>query len=202
MSLIFHSYTAIAIAIAITAPPHGYISHTHGHPHSVPLNKPPLRVHGWSISGSALSMASKTNLSMTSNKLLTTFNGFRSATFTSARPVSNSVTPRGSCTFLHRLLTFRNIVAKIITHRGKANSNVPILTRYQLEHGLTPEGRYDESRADEVGSSGSYDTFYTETSGGKYVPRAIFADLDPSVWGKHIPRALILISIGSAIDPG
>jgi len=65
--------------------------------------------------------------------------------------------------------------------RTKANSNVPIPTRYQLEHGLTPEGRYDESRADEVGSSGSYDTFYTETSGGKYVPRAIFADLDPSV---------------------
>jgi hypothetical protein len=58
--------------------------------------------------------------------------------------------------------------------------------RYQLEHGLTPEGYFDESRADEVGSSGSYDTFYTETSGGKYVPRAIFADLDPSVWGNGI----------------
>ncbi|KAJ5085132.1 hypothetical protein N7532_009903 [Penicillium argentinense] len=51
---------------------------------------------------------------------------------------------------------------------------------YQLEHGLTPDGHYDSSRADEVTSSGSYDTFYTETSGGKYVPRAIFADLDPS----------------------
>ncbi|KAJ5233109.1 hypothetical protein N7468_006065 [Penicillium chermesinum] len=51
---------------------------------------------------------------------------------------------------------------------------------YLLEHGLTPEGRYDEKLADEVGANGSYDTFFTETSSGKYVPRSVFVDLDPS----------------------
>lgn len=55
------------------------------------------------------------------------------------------------------------------------------LLRYLLEHGLTPEGRYDDKLAAEVGAGGSYDTFFTETSGGKYVPRSVFVDLDPSV---------------------
>ncbi|KAJ5698779.1 hypothetical protein N7462_000784 [Penicillium macrosclerotiorum] len=51
---------------------------------------------------------------------------------------------------------------------------------YLLEHGLKPDGHHDASITDEVASSGSYETFFTETSGGKYVPRSIFVDLDPS----------------------
>ncbi|KAJ5273644.1 hypothetical protein N7478_008769 [Penicillium angulare] len=51
---------------------------------------------------------------------------------------------------------------------------------YLLEHGLTPEGRYNAELADEIGQNGSYDTFFTETSDGKYVPRSVIVDLDPS----------------------
>ncbi|KAG7293295.1 alpha-tubulin [Staphylotrichum longicolle] len=32
----------------------------------------------------------------------------------------------------------------------------------------------------DVGDAGSFETFFTETSNGKYVPRSIFVDLDPS----------------------
>ena len=40
------------------------------------------------------------------------------------------------------------------------------------------DGRPDEKV--DVGDTGSMETFFTETSGGKYVPRSIFVDLDPS----------------------
>ncbi|KAL7274013.1 alpha-tubulin [Rhizina undulata] len=50
---------------------------------------------------------------------------------------------------------------------------------YLLEHGLKPDGRPDtDIKGGEHG--GSYDTFFTETGNGKYVPRSIFIDLDPS----------------------
>lgn len=51
--------------------------------------------------------------------------------------------------------------------------------RYLLEHGLSADGRPDPNLKD-VGEGGSYETFFTETSNGKYVPRSIFVDLDPS----------------------
>ncbi|KAJ5117989.1 Tubulin/FtsZ GTPase domain-containing protein [Penicillium atrosanguineum] len=51
---------------------------------------------------------------------------------------------------------------------------------YLLEHGLGPDGRVDSGNTGDAGPNGIYETFFTETSGGKYVPRAIFADLDPS----------------------
>lgn len=52
-------------------------------------------------------------------------------------------------------------------------------SRYLLEHGLGPDGRPDPNAKD-VLDGGSYETFFTETSGGKYVPRSLFVDLDPS----------------------
>jgi len=58
----------------------------------------------------------------------------------------------------------------------------PLLTaccRYLLEHGLGPDGRPDPN-AGELAEGGSFETFFTETSNGKYVPRTIFFDLDPS----------------------
>lgn len=51
---------------------------------------------------------------------------------------------------------------------------------YLLEHGLKPDGRVDPDSKDAV-EGGSFETFFTETSSGKYVPRSIFVDLDPSV---------------------
>lgn len=62
-----------------------------------------------------------------------------------------------------------------------ANANHERYCRYLLEHGLKSDGHHDPNITDEVGNSGSYETFFTETSGGKYVPRSIFVDLDPSV---------------------
>lgn len=50
---------------------------------------------------------------------------------------------------------------------------------YLLEHGLGHDGRPDPNLKD-VGEAGSYETFFTETSNGKYVPRSLFVDLDPS----------------------
>ncbi|KAL0640306.1 alpha-tubulin [Maublancomyces gigas] len=49
---------------------------------------------------------------------------------------------------------------------------------YLLEHGLKMDGRPDPDTTATAG--GSYETFFTETGNGKYVPRSIFVDLDPS----------------------
>jgi hypothetical protein len=91
----------------------------------------------------------------------------RSATSISARPVSSWVTAPGNCTICLRLYHIR----------------VSVLTlqlRYLLEHGLKADGRPDPDAKD-LAEGGSYETFFTETGSGKYVPRSIFVDLDPSV---------------------
>lgn len=50
---------------------------------------------------------------------------------------------------------------------------------YLLEHGLKQDGRPDPD-AKALHDSGELDTVFTETQSGKYVPRSIFVDLDPS----------------------
>ncbi|KAJ9648625.1 alpha-tubulin [Coniosporium tulheliwenetii] len=50
---------------------------------------------------------------------------------------------------------------------------------YLLEHGLKADGRPGIAN-EGVGEGGSFQTFFNETSNGKYVPRSIFVDLDPS----------------------
>ncbi|TRZ03408.1 hypothetical protein DNTS_034100, partial [Danionella cerebrum] len=49
---------------------------------------------------------------------------------------------------------------------------------YCLEHGFQPDGKIvsDGSMIDS-----SFGTFFSETGAGKYVPRAIFIDLEPTV---------------------
>ena len=47
---------------------------------------------------------------------------------------------------------------------------------YCLEHGITPDG----TKLD-VGDDISFSTFFSETGRGKYVPRALFVDLEPTV---------------------
>ncbi|CRL31448.1 Tubulin alpha-2 chain [Penicillium chrysogenum] len=51
---------------------------------------------------------------------------------------------------------------------------------YLLEHSLMPDGSIDPDVSQEICQRGSYETFFTETGNGKYVPRSIFVDLDPS----------------------
>ncbi|KAG2181055.1 hypothetical protein INT43_008637 [Umbelopsis isabellina] len=48
---------------------------------------------------------------------------------------------------------------------------------YCMEHGLSPDGYL----APEAANDHSADTFFSETSNGKHVPRTVFVDLEPTV---------------------
>jgi len=51
---------------------------------------------------------------------------------------------------------------------------------YCLEHGIHPDGQMPSD--DTIGEGDdSFNTFFSETSGGKHVPRAVFVDLEPTV---------------------
>jgi tubulin alpha len=51
---------------------------------------------------------------------------------------------------------------------------------YCLEHGIQPDGRVPNDKS--VGKeSDAFNTFFSETSSGKHVPRAVFVDLEPTV---------------------
>jgi tubulin alpha len=51
---------------------------------------------------------------------------------------------------------------------------------YCLEHGIMPSGELSAEKIANPGND-SLSTFFSETSGGKHVPRAVFLDLEPSV---------------------
>ncbi len=53
-----------------------------------------------------------------------------------------------------------------------------------LEHGIQPDGLLPSSVTANGHSENSSNTFFTETSSGKYVPQAIMIDLEPTVIGK------------------
>lgn len=53
---------------------------------------------------------------------------------------------------------------------------------YCLEQNIWPDGTADVHNEGE--SNDSFTTFFNETSTGKYVPRAIFVDLEPTVIGE------------------
>ena len=66
---------------------------------------------------------------------------------------------------------------------------------YCLEHGISPDGVVDPgltngnappSRVESAvtGAEEAFNTFFNHTSAGKFVPRAIYVDLEPSVIGK------------------
>lgn len=60
---------------------------------------------------------------------------------------------------------------------------------YCLEHGIKPDGIISpDASLGQVDSS--FGTFFSETGSGKYVPRAIFVDLEPTVIGKswNVPK--------------
>ena len=54
---------------------------------------------------------------------------------------------------------------------------------YCLEHGIQPDGMMPSDTS--LGKcDDAFNTFFSETSAGKHVPRAIFVDLEPTVIGK------------------
>jgi len=53
-----------------------------------------------------------------------------------------------------------------------------------MEHNIQPDGLMNEEGAQR--NDESYSTFFTETSNGKHVPRALFVDLEPNVIGMYV----------------
>ena len=56
---------------------------------------------------------------------------------------------------------------------------------YCLEHGILPDGMMPSDKSVGV-SDDSFNTFFSETSSGMHVPRALFIDLEPTVIGKFV----------------
>lgn len=54
---------------------------------------------------------------------------------------------------------------------------------YCLEHGIQPDGMITSGSTSLADSS--FGTFFSETGSGKYVPRAVFIDLEPTVVGEN-----------------
>ena len=54
---------------------------------------------------------------------------------------------------------------------------------YCLEHGIHPNGLLIGGKT--TNDDESYNTFFSETSAGKHVPRAVYVDLEPSVVGVY-----------------
>lgn len=57
---------------------------------------------------------------------------------------------------------------------------------YCLEHGIQPDGKIPESSEPSAFCRESgLKTFFQELQNGKFVPRAVFVDLEPTIIGKH-----------------
>ena len=54
---------------------------------------------------------------------------------------------------------------------------------YCLEHDIQPDGQMP-NRDPVGGHDDSFNTFFSETRAGKYIPRAVFVDLEPTVMGQ------------------
>ncbi|SCV03789.1 LANO_0G06260g1_1 [Lachancea nothofagi CBS 11611] len=52
---------------------------------------------------------------------------------------------------------------------------------YSLEHGIRPDGYLEEGLTKPRGGEEGFSTFFNETGSGKFVPRAVYVDLEPNV---------------------
>ena len=57
-----------------------------------------------------------------------------------------------------------------------------------LEHGIQPDGLMPSNVT--LAKDDSFGTFFSETGAGKYVPRAVMVDLEPTVIGKIVERRI------------
>lgn len=65
---------------------------------------------------------------------------------------------------------------------------------YCLEHGIHPDGQMpSEMHTETIAGHGddSFNAFFSETSSGKHVPRAVLVDLEPTVVGKCPPFLIV-----------
>lgn len=54
---------------------------------------------------------------------------------------------------------------------------------YGVEHGISPDG-FLTAESLPCNAEDFYETFYQETTAGRYIPRAVLVDLEPTVIGK------------------
>ena len=54
---------------------------------------------------------------------------------------------------------------------------------YCLEHGINPDGKLVQNELEATDFRG---TFFSESDSGKYVPRALLVDLEPTVVGELV----------------
>jgi len=69
----------------------------------------------------------------------------------------------------------REIISLHIGQAGVQTGNA-CWELYCLEHGIKPDGTMAHNNDDQ-----GFQTFFSETGSGKYVPRAVMVDLEPSV---------------------
>ena len=72
----------------------------------------------------------------------------------------------------------------ILIHLGQAGCQLgnACWELFCLEHGIQPNGQKPSSGGDDnYSDDDSFGTFFTETGAGKYVPRCVFLDLEPTV---------------------
>ena len=61
---------------------------------------------------------------------------------------------------------------------------------YCLEHGILPDGQMAPGTG--IAGGHSFNTFFSETRSGKYVPRSMLVDLEPTVVGKSLQKKLLV----------
>ena len=67
---------------------------------------------------------------------------------------------------------------------------------YGLEHGINPDGSIGNPDTD-----ADYTAFYQETGNGKYVPRSVFLDLEPSVIDEVLFNFFYIVYVKLFKDP-
>ncbi|XP_071746118.1 tubulin alpha chain isoform X2 [Lepeophtheirus salmonis] len=85
--------------------------------------------------------------------------------------------------FLYSIKTYRMNREILSIHLGQAGVQIgnACWELYCLEHGIDPNGFISEQNESTNPERNSFQTFFHEGQGSKYVPRAIFIDLEPSV---------------------
>merc|ERR1712178_637662 len=84
--------------------------------------------------------------------------------------------------FLVNIQQLINMLGCISIHVGQAGVQIgnACWELYCLEHGIQPDGQMPSDKTI-GGGDDSFNTFFSETSAGKHVPRAVFVDLEPPV---------------------
>ena len=82
-------------------------------------------------------------------------------------------------TYPKTLFTMREAVSLHMGQSGIQTGNA-CWELYCLEHGIQPDGQMPSDKTI-GGGDDAFNTFFSETGAGKYVPRAVMIDLEPTV---------------------